>query len=517
MISDSCVSAQACVAVGYGGGGVNGSSLSYPGLAVVETWDGDAWSLTPTPAPVEPAGGGRADLRGVSCVPDANDAQCVAVGLQTPDNATFSALVETTSAAVGSLDATSTQVQSDGEGDLTATVTTGASPAYGALEMATGETVPTGSVTFLSDGLPISSCPPLELDSGQASCSAGAGATGPITADYSGDAIFDGSSSQQVGTLPVAYVGNGATSGTVPVDGASPYSSAATVTVLPPGTLARAGYSFSGWNTKPDGSGSSYAPGATFTILASTELFAVWRPNDTATIIPSNPSTSVSTQLISYSATVSGWGPTPTGTVTFSVGDTTLCSGALNSGSASCSSGGAPVGEDTVTVSYGGDSNYSSNSTSSSIDVTQASTSTSVTPSVNPAPLFTDVTYSATVSVDSPGSGTPSGTVDFTSNGTTIGTCSAIPLSSGVAQCTTEYSDGGPVGPIVATYSGGTDFSVSAVERVHRERLARHVLDVAVGVSLRRGQRYHGDLLRDGRGLVVDGAGRLGGLHRREH
>ena len=41
LISDSCVSAQACVAVGYGGGGVNGSSLSYPGLAVVETWDGD--------------------------------------------------------------------------------------------------------------------------------------------------------------------------------------------------------------------------------------------------------------------------------------------------------------------------------------------------------------------------------------------------------------------------------------------------------------------------------------------
>ena len=104
LIGDSCVSAQACVAVGYGGGGVNGASLSYPGLAVLETWDGVAWSLTPTPAPIEPAGGGRADLRNISCVPDASDAQCVAVGLQTPDNANFSALVETTSAAVGSLE-----------------------------------------------------------------------------------------------------------------------------------------------------------------------------------------------------------------------------------------------------------------------------------------------------------------------------------------------------------------------------------------------------------------------------
>ncbi|HVA09669.1 MAG TPA: hypothetical protein VNG12_23335, partial [Acidimicrobiales bacterium] len=127
-------------------------------------------------------------------MPDANNAQCVAVGLQTPDNANFSALVETTSAAVGSLGATWTQVQSDSNGDLSATVTTGASSAYAALDLAAGEVTPTGSVTFLNDGLPIPSCPPLELNSGRASCSAGAGVTGHLTADYSGDTTFDGSS-----------------------------------------------------------------------------------------------------------------------------------------------------------------------------------------------------------------------------------------------------------------------------------------------------------------------------------
>ena len=304
LISDSCVSAQVCVAVGYGGGGLNSSSLSYPGLAVVETWDGVAWSLTSTPAPVEPAGGGRADLRGVSCVPDANNAQCVAVGLQTPDNANFSALVETTSAAVGSLGATWTQVQSDSNGDLSATVTTGASSAYAALDLAAGEVTPTGSVTFLNDGLPIPSCPPLELNSGRASCSAGAGVTGHLTADYSGDTTFDGSSSQQIGTLPVTYVGNGETSGTVPVDSASPYSSSATVTVLRSGTLIRAGYDFSGWNTKPDGSGSSYAPGATFIILASTELFAVWTPT-TQPVTP--PTTQPVTQPVTQSPASHGY------------------------------------------------------------------------------------------------------------------------------------------------------------------------------------------------------------------
>ena len=104
-----------------------------------------------------------------------------------------------------------------------------------------------------------------------------------------------------------------------------------------------------------------HAPGATFTILASTELFAMWTPSYRTTITPSNPSTSVSDafdRLLGHSERP---GPTPTGTVTFSVGDTTLCSDALTSGSASCSSSSAPLVDDAVTVSYGGDSNYSSN------------------------------------------------------------------------------------------------------------------------------------------------------------
>jgi hypothetical protein len=234
-------------------------------------------------------------------MPNANSAQCVAVGLQTPDNANFSALVATTSAAVGSLAATSTQIQSDGAGDLTATVTTGA-PSL-ALDLAPAAATPTGSVTLLNNGLPISSCPPLALDSGQVRCSAGAEATGRITAAYSGDATFDGSSSQGIDALPVAYEGNGATSGTVPADPASPYSSSATVTVLSPGTLSRAGYDFSGWNTQPDGSGSSYAPGATFTIVASTELFAVWTPSAPHV---STPALSASTSRLSFGESTLG-------------------------------------------------------------------------------------------------------------------------------------------------------------------------------------------------------------------
>src|SRR5262249_51919024 len=62
----------------------------------------------------------------------------------------------------------------------------------------------------------------------------------------------------------VAYDGNGADGGSPPTDGASPYSSGATVTVLGAGTLTRTGYTFAGWNTQADGGGTSYQPGDTF-------------------------------------------------------------------------------------------------------------------------------------------------------------------------------------------------------------------------------------------------------------
>ena len=82
--------------------------------------------------------------------------------------------------------------------------------------------------------------------------------------------------------LPVTYNGNGSSSGGVPVDSTS-YALNATVTVLNnSGGLAKSGYLFDGWNTAADGSGASYQPGATFSIVAPTTLYARW----TAQIAP---------------------------------------------------------------------------------------------------------------------------------------------------------------------------------------------------------------------------------------
>ena len=78
----------------------------------------------------------------------------------------------------------------------------------------------------------------------------------------------------------VSYNANGGTG--APTDPNSPYNASATVTVLPgAGLTAPAGCTFAGWST---GTGTTYAPGSTFTITANTTLFAVWNPCITFTV-----------------------------------------------------------------------------------------------------------------------------------------------------------------------------------------------------------------------------------------
>lgn len=77
-------------------------------------------------------------------------------------------------------------------------------------------------------------------------------------------------------TYTVTYNGNGSTGGSVPSDSTA-YLSGAQVTVSGnTGALERTGYSFAGWNTLANGSGTAYAVAATFSIVGSTTLYAQW-------------------------------------------------------------------------------------------------------------------------------------------------------------------------------------------------------------------------------------------------
>ena len=86
-------------------------------------------------------------------------------------------------------------------------------------------------------------------------------------------------------TYTVTYDGNGSTGGSVPVDPTN-YEEGQLVTVLGnTGSLVKAGYSFTGWNTQADGNGTTYTQGQIFLMgTANVTLFAKWTANPTYTV-----------------------------------------------------------------------------------------------------------------------------------------------------------------------------------------------------------------------------------------
>jgi hypothetical protein len=88
----------------------------------------------------------------------------------------------------------------------------------------------------------------------------------------------------------------------------------------------------------------------------------------------------------------------------------------------------------------------------------QSASSTALTSTANPSTVGQSVTFTATVSPVSPGTGTPTGTVTFKDGATVLGTTN---LAAGQASFTTSaLSVGGHA--ITASYSGDGSFSASS-------------------------------------------------------
>jgi uncharacterized repeat protein (TIGR02543 family) len=94
-------------------------------------------------------------------------------------------------------------------------------------------------------------------------------------------------------TYTVTYNTNSSTSGTAPTS--QSYTTAGVTLTIDnnSGTLVRTGYTFAGWNTLANGSGTNYAAGATAqTFVADTALFAKWTANTYSITYGSNSATS---------------------------------------------------------------------------------------------------------------------------------------------------------------------------------------------------------------------------------
>jgi uncharacterized repeat protein (TIGR02543 family) len=109
-------------------------------------------------------------------------------------------------------------------------------------------------------------------------------------------------------------------------------------------TPTRTGYTFAGWNTKSDGTGTNYAKGASFTANANTTLYAKWTLNSwTVSYNANGGSGSVSSQTKYYGQaltlassgftktyyTLDGWATSATGGIAYALGASYTGNGAL--------------------------------------------------------------------------------------------------------------------------------------------------------------------------------------------
>jgi Pro-kumamolisin, activation domain/Bacterial Ig-like domain (group 3) len=170
------------------------------------------------------------------------------------------------------------------------------------------------------------------------------------------------------------------------------------------------------------------------------------------------------------SLTGTNCGNPPTGTVTFFSGSTQLGTpqiGQTATNPSNCSYNGTvtlttsalPLGLNTVTAKYNGDTNYAANTSSPSTVDVQIPTAATITSSNLTVQHGTNVTFTAVVTPTKTGGPGPTGTVQFVGVQGLIG--NPVPLTNGQAQISTSTLPGG-VQQVTASYSGDTDYASSS-------------------------------------------------------
>ena len=180
---------------------------------------------------------------------------------------------------------------------------------------------------------------------------------------------------------------------------------------------------------------------------------------DTGTTLVASPSPSTFSQSVQLAATVTAAAGSPTGSVTFYDGTTSLGSAEVVSGQAILATNSLSAGSHTLTAAFTptGANHRASTSDPVSQQVDKAHTTSTVVSSANPANAGQAVTFTATVS--GPG-GTPTGSVTFLDGATSLGsgplngsgqaTLTTSTLASGTHHITVSYS------PTGTTYLGST-------------------------------------------------------------
>lgn len=188
------------------------------------------------------------------------------------------------------------------------------------------------------------------------------------------------------------------------------------------------------------------------------------KAGNTATTITRSSPSSVFGQSVTFTATVRATSPatgTPTGTVDFNDGATLLATVPVApNGTAVYTTNSLSVGTHPIKAVYSGDSSFNtSTSALANQIVSKATTKVLLTSDVNPSSFGSPVTFTATITVNTPGGGIPdSGTVTFKRGAVVLGTATVD--SSGTATFTTSTLGSGS-NTITAVYSGNANYNAS--------------------------------------------------------
>ncbi|BDM74734.1 hypothetical protein HEK616_82210 (plasmid) [Streptomyces nigrescens] len=362
--------------------------------------------------------------------------------------------------------------------------------------VAPGAGTPAGTVTFdFGDGTPTVTAA-LTGGTAQTTHVYGAAAETPyhVTATYQGSADFTASSGTDDHTVEPADTTTALTSVPDPspvgqsttfvakITPETPAAGSPTGTVTfefsddsPPVTAPVAGGTATVSHTNPEVSDSPYTVAATysgddnFNPSAGADSQVVIKAVSMTTV-SATPAPSVTGQTVAFSATVQGVPASsviPTGTVTFDFGDgSTPVTVPLTGGTASTTYAYTNASQSpyAVTVSYGGDTNFTESRGSSLHSVEQSATVTTVTAA--PDPSVTGEAVTVTVSPVAPGAGIPTGeaTLDF-GDGSPVLTARLV---DGSATVTHVYaSAANSPYTIAAHYSGDGNFAPSDDTLVH--------------------------------------------------
>lgn len=220
----------------------------------------------------------------------------------------------------------------------------------------------------------------------------------------------------------------------------------------------------------------SYGSDPNFSDSSSTAVSQTVNAAPTTTSLTSSTgSSSTVDQSVNFTATVSGASGAVqfSGAMSFTDNGTAIpgCSSmpvGATTGSAVCTTSALPSGSHAISVSYTGDTNFSTSGNSLTLQVNPGASNTTVVSSLNPSVALNPKNYQDTVEFTAtvgPTAGVPlSGSVTFTNNGAPIAECqSAVPVNpaTGTAACLTA-SLGFGSHTILAVYNGDPNFNSSS-------------------------------------------------------